>query len=143
MKIFAIRDRLIDYYMTPFAADNDKAVMASLARMINDPETTDAIASAPHHYELWELGHVTEDGTLVAERTLLCDASSLIRAGIRTRAERGDAEGGLPDQTGRRAADGARSDAQAAKPAPELEMDSETRTFTPPRRAAPGVPRDS
>lgn len=83
MKIYAIRDRLIDYYMTPFAAPSEKDVLASLAQTINTGDLNSAIAQAPHHFELWQLGLVTEDGHLTPQRQFLADCSSLIRADIR------------------------------------------------------------
>lgn len=83
MKIYCIRDRLLDYYMTPFVGPNDKAVLASIAQHINNPETTDAIAQAPHHFEIWELGEVHEDGHIEPSQKLVADCSSLIRPGIR------------------------------------------------------------
>lgn len=83
MKIYAIKDRLIDYFLTPFAAPGDKEVMASVAATINRPGNNDAIAQAPHHFEVWSLGHVTEDGHLVPEREFLGDCSSLVRRGVR------------------------------------------------------------
>lgn len=84
MNIYAIRDRLIDYYQAPFTGPGDNEVKAALARMINTGETTSDIAQAPHQFELWHLGKVTEEGSLVPERYLVCDASSLVRRGVRT-----------------------------------------------------------
>jgi len=83
MKIYAIRDRLIDYYMQPFLGPDDKNVLASVARLINQGEITSDIAQAPHHFEVWGLGEVQEDGTITAHRELLADCSSLIRTGLR------------------------------------------------------------
>lgn len=83
MKIYAIKDRLIDYFMQPFVGPDDKAVLASVARLINQGEVTSDIAQAPHQFEVWALGIVQEDGTLTAEREYLADCSSLIRGGIR------------------------------------------------------------
>lgn len=83
IKLYAIRDRLIDYYMQPFAAPGDKEVLAAVARNVNSGDQSD-IQQAPHHFEVWQLGYVTEEGNLVAERQLIADCSSLIRGGIRT-----------------------------------------------------------
>lgn len=83
MRIYCVRDRLIDYFMTPFAAPEDKAVLQSLSNAINNPGATDAIAQAPHQFEIWKLGHVTENGHLVPEREYLGDCSSLVRARVR------------------------------------------------------------
>jgi len=92
MKIFAVRDRLIDYYMQPFVGPNEKEVMAALARTVNNIEDTNGISQAPHHFELWELGQVDEEGNLTPTRRLVCDCASLIRVGVRDRAERAGQE---------------------------------------------------
>ncbi|AXH74363.1 MAG: nonstructural protein [Microviridae sp.] len=65
--------------MTPFAANNDKDVMAGIAQAVNNLEENSAISKAPHHFEIWHLGEVTEDGHLVADKYLVADANSLIR----------------------------------------------------------------
>jgi len=83
MKIYAIRDRLIDYFMQPFLGPDDKNVLASVARLVNQGEITSDIAQAPHHFEVWALGEVQEDGTLISHRELLSDCSSLIRTDLR------------------------------------------------------------
>lgn len=83
MNIYAIRDRLIDYFQQPFVGPDDKNVLASVARLINNGEITSDIAQAPHHFEVWRLGQVTEDGHLVPGRELLQDCAALIRPGIR------------------------------------------------------------
>lgn len=84
MKIYAIKDRLIDYFMQPFAGPEDKAVMAAIARTINNVGDMSDIAQAPHHFEIWQLGQVTEDGHLIPERALIADCASLVRPGLRT-----------------------------------------------------------
>lgn len=89
VQIYAIRDRLIDYFMQPFVGPDDKSVLASVARLINQGEITSDIAQAPHHFEVWKLGEVTEEGNLCPDRQLLADCSSLIRADLRTNRIRG------------------------------------------------------
>lgn len=109
--IYAIRDRLIDYFQAPFIATGEKQVLASLMTLINDKENTHAIAQAPQHFELWSIGKVTEEGHLVPSRGLVCDCASLVRADIRNRGasgngavpqlvERRPAQAGLPDCEG-------------------------------------------
>lgn len=88
MKIFAVRDRLLDYYMQPFVGPNHKEVQAALARTVNNLEDTNGISQAPHHFELWELGEITEEGHITPTRILVCDCASLIRVGVRSKAER-------------------------------------------------------
>jgi len=80
MGIYAIRDRLLDHLMAPFIATGDKEVLHSLSTLINDKDTKHAIAQAPHHYEVYKLGTVDEDGTIVARKEFIADAGSLIRS---------------------------------------------------------------
>lgn len=96
MNIYAVRDRLIDYYMQPFVGPNDKEVMAALARTVNNIEDTNGIAQAPHHFELWELGTIDEEGNITPTRKLVCDCASLIRAGLRERPTAGRHPAGSP-----------------------------------------------
>lgn len=90
MKIYAVRDRLIGYFLPPFIGPSDNQVKASLAEMING-EGKHAIQQAPHHFELHRLGEVTEDGHVTESREFLADCSSLIRGGIRATPEYGSA----------------------------------------------------
>ncbi|QXP08239.1 MAG: nonstructural protein [Arizlama microvirus] len=90
MNIYAIRDRLLDYYMQPFAGPEDKAVLAAVARTINTQENMSDIAQAPHHFEVWRIGKVTTDGHIQQDRELIADCASLVRPGIR---RTGGAEG--------------------------------------------------
>lgn len=83
MRIFAVRDRLIDYYMQPFAAPGVKDVLAALANQVNTENQGNAIYQAPHHFEVWQLGIVSEDGHITPEREFIADLSSLVRAGVR------------------------------------------------------------
>jgi len=87
VKIYALRDRLINYYMTPFAAPNDKDVLSGIAQAVNNIEENSAISKAPHHFEIWHLGEVTDDGTIVADKYLVADANSLIRPSVNRQAE--------------------------------------------------------
>lgn len=83
MNIYALRDRLIDYYLTPFAAPTDKDVLAAIAAAINNGENRDAIAQAPHHFEIWKLATIDDDGHIKEARELLADCASLIRTDLR------------------------------------------------------------
>lgn len=83
MNIYAIKDRLIDYFLMPFAAPSDKEVFAAISASINRIDNTDAIAQAPHHFEIWKLGTVTETGDILPAKEFLTGADSLIRAGLR------------------------------------------------------------
>lgn len=81
MNIYAIKDVLLEYFMTPFAGHGDKDVMNSLAAMLNNPEVkNDQVKDAPHHFQLWRLAKVWEDtGEVEPARELLCDCNNLIR----------------------------------------------------------------
>lgn len=84
MKIYAIRDRLLDYFQQPFVGPTDKQVLAGLGQAINSPENMNAISQAPHHYELWELGSVDEEtGAITPHRAVVADCASLVRGGVR------------------------------------------------------------
>lgn len=84
MKLYCIRDRLLDYFMQPFVGPGDKEVMAALSKTINAGGKSD-IEQAPHHFELYQLAVIQEDGIIVPERTLICDCASLVRRDLRDR----------------------------------------------------------
>lgn len=112
MKIYAVRDRLVDYYMQPFVGQTDKQVLAALAATINNKEQTSAIQAAPHHFEIWTLGEVDEEtGRITPKLELLADAASLIRSGVRTATEARSRAGtnGSPDMGGEGAPDAPRA----------------------------------
>lgn len=90
--IYAIRDRLIDYFLRPFAAQTDKEVLASIANGINQGDKDSALAQAPHHFEIWRLGSVTEEGDLRPGKELIADCASLVRDSIRRGRESGAPE---------------------------------------------------
>lgn len=80
MNIYAIRDRLIDYYMQPFMGPSDKEVLAAVAVSVNNPDSKEPIHHAPHHFEIWRLGKIDQEtGEVVRDRELLADAASLVR----------------------------------------------------------------
>lgn len=100
MKIYAIKDQLINYFMTPFAAPGDKEVMAAIAAHVNHQTgVSDALSEAPHHFQIWQLGNVTEDGHIEPGLELVCDCASLIRAAP-TKLERGELRKIDPPRTG-------------------------------------------
>lgn len=90
--IYAIRDRLIDYFMQPFVGPDDKQVLASVARLVNTGEVTSDIAQAPHQFEVWKLGEVNDEGHVIPERKYLQDCSSLVRRDLRQRGQPGGPE---------------------------------------------------
>ena len=121
MKIYAIKDRLIDYFMQPFVGPDDKSVLASVARLVNQGEVTSDIAQAPHQFEVWTLGIVQEDGTLTPERQYLADCASLIRGNIR----KGGGE--------RRAEETATSEVSRGRPPDQITGGNDTPPLTPPQ----------
>jgi len=83
MKVFALRDRFLKYFLQPFTAKDVKQVQASLADTING-DTPHAIAKAPHHFELWQLAEIDEEtGDVVAAKDFLFDCGALVRTDIR------------------------------------------------------------
>ncbi|QXP08024.1 MAG: nonstructural protein [Arizlama microvirus] len=119
MKIYAIRDRLLDYYMQPFAGPEDKAVLASIARMINTQGEQSDIAQAPHHFEVWELGEIDDEGHINPTRKLIADCSSLVRPNIRERDQRRSAEDSPTAEIGRGTPPSTYPDARAAQRPPQ------------------------
>lgn len=81
MRIYAIRDRMLDYFLTPFASRTDKEVLGGIAAGINNGDSKDALAQTPHHFEVWCIGEVLEDGSIVAAKVLIADCGSLVRPG--------------------------------------------------------------
>lgn len=82
MKLFAIRDRLLDYFQNPVAFDQAQHVQRNLATTINNPEMVNEITQAPDHFELWQIAEVDDQGHVVEKRELICNCSSLIRNGV-------------------------------------------------------------
>ncbi|AXH75812.1 MAG: nonstructural protein [Microviridae sp.] len=80
MNIYCIRDRMLDYFQDPFVAPNDYNVLASVSNVINNPEVQSAIAQAPHHFEIWRIATVDDQGHINESREFLADCSSLVRA---------------------------------------------------------------
>jgi len=79
VKIYAVRDRLIDYYMHPFAGNSDKDVLAAISAAVNREGNLDAIAQAPHYFEVWRIGNVLDNGHIEPVRELLAGCESLVR----------------------------------------------------------------
>lgn len=92
MKLFAIRDRLIDHFRQPFTAHTVGEVQSAVAAQLNTGDALDW-QQAPHHFELWELAEVTEKGHITETRVLICTLDSLVRRRIR---EGEPAPGGTP-----------------------------------------------
>lgn len=84
MRLYAIRDRLLDYFLQPFVGPSDRQVKAAVAENVNNTESQHAVAKAPHQFELWRLAFIDEQtGQVEGEREYLCDLNSLVRGGVR------------------------------------------------------------
>jgi len=70
---------MLNYWLTPICADNDTAMMHSLSTIVNNQQSNHAITQAPHHYDLYLLGEVTEDGGIKPKKEWICEASHVIR----------------------------------------------------------------
>lgn len=64
-------------------APSDKEALAAIANAVNSEDSQHAIAKAPHHFEVWELCEIDENGEVKPHKALLADASSLVRGGVR------------------------------------------------------------
>lgn len=81
MKLYALRDNLLAYFLAPFVAPNDNAVKAALSQSITAGGDNNAIAQAPHQFTVWEIAEIDEETLQLAPiHRILCDCSSLIRA---------------------------------------------------------------
>lgn len=83
MKILSIRDRLLDYYQPPICAENINKVLAALAMAVNAGEEANEIAQAPHQFEIWQIGEVDDQGHISANKELICNCNTLVRASVR------------------------------------------------------------
>lgn len=83
MNLYAIRDRLLNYFLNPFVGPSDKQVLAAIAQTINGDDRH-AIQQAPQHFEVWRLAKIEEEtGKVTPAYELLADCTSLIRGGLR------------------------------------------------------------
>lgn len=127
MKLYAIRDRLLDYFLQPFTGPGDKEVMGSLATSINTEESTNAIQAAPHHFELWRLAEIEQEtGHVKASHEFLCDCSSLLRGRVRDLAatEPGAGANAATPRRSTRPPGGARQDSVPNQPPPAKPLES-------------------
>lgn len=92
MKLYALRDRLIGYYLQPFTGFSDDNVKASLAETING-ENSHALTKSPHHFELFALAEIDQEtGVVVPKVEFLCECTALVRhsGGSSRRSDGGD-----------------------------------------------------
>lgn len=83
MEIYALRDRLIDYFLPPFTTNGVEEALAAAANTVNLGDATSAITQAPHHFELWQIGTLDKAGHLAPKREFIADCSSLVRGNLR------------------------------------------------------------
>lgn len=91
LKLYAIRDRLIGYFMQPFPGPSDHQVKAAVATNVNNGGDH-AINQAPHQFELWRLAGIDEEtGKVTGDPEYLCELASLIRGSVRAGGDAGEA----------------------------------------------------
>lgn len=84
MKLYSIRDKLLGYFIAPFASHSDNDVLASCARAINQEDNRDPIAQTPSHFELWQLAEINEEtGKVTGDPVFLTNCSDLVRSRVR------------------------------------------------------------
>lgn len=83
--VYAIRDRMLDYFMNHFiAGDNPKVILSSIADTINDGASKHAISQTPTHFEVWQLATIDEEtGHVKPEPKFIAECASLVRGNIR------------------------------------------------------------
>lgn len=79
MNIYAIKDRLLNYFMDPFAGRDDKLVQAAMAKHING-DSDETIVQTPHYFEIWRLGHVDDQGHITPHHEFITNCSTLVRS---------------------------------------------------------------
>lgn len=83
MKIYAIRDRMLDYFQPPVCVNRGEDLLAAIAKSINGVgEAKNELAQAPDHYEVWRIGEVDDQGHIKPEREFIINCSQLIRGGV-------------------------------------------------------------
>lgn len=130
LKLYAIRDRLIGYFMQPFPGPSDHQVKAAVAANVNEGGSH-AIHQAPHQFELWRLAGIDEEtGKVTADPEYLCDLSSLVRGSVRRGgiAREGEIQG--PEGHSHEAAGGPPGTANANERPPQGPAPAENRERT-------------
>lgn len=81
---------MIDFFMQPFFAPSTAEALQAMAATVNHKEGGHAIQTSPHHFEVWEICEITENGEVKGEKHLIAECSGLVRGGFRS-GEAGDA----------------------------------------------------
>lgn len=93
MKLYALRDRLLEYFQRPFIGDSDATVLAAVAMAINNEETKVDFAQAPTHFEVWQLAEIREETGAVTPTPKFLSNCGDLRRGIREERTRSTPEG--------------------------------------------------
>jgi len=97
MKLYAIRDRMLDYFQNPVAVTRQEDFLAAVARNVNGE--TNELAQAPDHYEVWEIAEIDDQGRITPKREFIANCSRFIRSGVWNRRKPGsDGIQGEPGQ---------------------------------------------
>lgn len=92
MKIFAVRDRMLDYFQVPVVVHREQDLIAAIARGINgEGDDRNELAQAPDHYELWLLAEVDDQGRINEKREFIANCASFVRNGVWARRKPGPA----------------------------------------------------
>lgn len=86
---------MIGYYLNPFVAPDDNQVLASISADISRQDNVNAIAYAPHQFQVWQLGEINDEGIIKPHKELICDVHTLVRA-RREPAKQGDTQAPSP-----------------------------------------------
>lgn len=102
MKLYAIRDRLLEYFQRPFIGDTDATVLAAVATAINTEANVD-FAKTPTHFEVWTLATINEEtGTVTGAPKFIANCSDLRRGHGEDRIHRVTADASTAPQGGAR-----------------------------------------
>lgn len=96
MNLYGVKDLLLNIMAPPFVAPSDNQAITALANIVNRGRETDPYAQAPHHFQLWQLATIDEEGNVSPTKIILTDLSSLVRADIRQDGERRPPTGTSP-----------------------------------------------
>lgn len=84
MKLYAVRDRLLEIFQQPFVAHSDSQVMSSLAKVVNSQEEGNVITATPGDFELWSLAEIEEEtGRVKADPKFLANCARFVRGSVR------------------------------------------------------------
>lgn len=90
MKLYAIQDLVLEYFLAPFAAADDNQAMGGLATLVNTENSDDPVSKSPQDFVLWQVATCDDQGNINADKRKLRNAATLIR---RTRTTEGAGSG--------------------------------------------------